>query len=368
MIHDLNKIVELAVERNASDIHFTCGLPVKCRIDGKITNLTEEKLSDEDCENFAKELLNDKIERISTVGEIDIGYTFPDGTRTRGNIYRQNRHISIALRILSSRIPSIDELGLPDCVFNVPKLQNGIVLLTGETGAGKSTTLAAIIDNINHSRDAHVITLEDPIEYIFDSDRSIISQREIGVDTKDFHTGLRAILREDPDVIMVGEMRDYETIEAALTAAETGHLVLATLHTNSAADTLDRIVGVFPDASRDQIRMQLSNTLCYIITQKLLPKSNGNGRTLACEVMVVNNAMRNLIREGKTHQLETFITLTAQDGSVSMDTALQRLVQNGEISLETALVYARNKENLRRTCIYQTPATPSEKGFFKKSK
>ena len=367
MIHDINQIIELALKNNASDIHLVCGLPVKCRVDGRIVNLCEDIVELEDCEIIARELLKENYEKIRVIGEADIGYTFPNGTRVRGNIYRQNRNLSIALRIFNNHIPTIDELGLPACVFNVPKLKNGIVLVTGETGAGKSTTMASIINEINHTRDAHVITLEDPIEYIFDSDRSIISQREIGVDTKDFHSGLRAILREDPDVIMVGEMRDYETIEAALTAAETGHLVLATLHTNSAADTLDRIVGVFPDASRDQIRMQLSNTLCYIITQKLLPKKNTSGRALACEVMVVNTAMKNLIREGKTHQLETFITLTAQDGSVSMDAALQKLVLEDEISLETALQYARNRDNLQRACAYATPAS-GDKGLFKKHK
>ena len=234
--------------------------------------------------------------------------------------------------------------------MNIPALKNGIVLVTGETGSGKSTTLASIIDRINHTRDAHVITLEDPVEYLFDSDRSIISQREIGVDTVSYATGLRSILREDPDVIMIGEMRDLETIEAALTAAETGHLVLATLHTNSAADTLDRIVGVFPEGAQAQIRMQLSNTLCYVLAQKLLPKKDGEGRALACEAMVVNTGIRSIIREGKTHQIDSFISLSMKDGSVPMDHALQNLVLSDKVSLDVAELYARNKDNLRRAC------------------
>ncbi len=364
MLFDINKLVELAAEKHASDIHMICDMPIKCRIDGKIVNLTDEKVDNKQIESFARYLLGENFEKISTIGEADVGFTFPCGIRVRGNVYRQSRQLSIALRIFSNHIPQIEELGLPDCVTDIPNLKNGIVLVTGETGAGKSTTLASILDRINHTRYGHIITLEDPVEYIFDADKCIISQREVGVDTKSYASGLRSILREDPDVIMIGEMRDFETIEAALTAAETGHLVFATLHTNSAADTLDRIVGVFPDGAQSQIKMQLSNTLCCVLTQKLLPKRNGEGRVLACEAMVVNPAIKNLIREGKTHQIETFISLSSSEGSVSMDSALQKLVQNGEITLELAEQYARNKENLRNLCAHQIPQ--QEKGIFKK--
>lgn len=366
MTHDLNKLVELATQRHASDIHLICAMPPKCRIDGKIVNLVEGSLDTQDLESFAKCLLGENFEKVNSIGEADIGFTFPCGTRVRGNVYRQSRKLSIALRIFSNHIPQIEELGLPDCVSEIPNLKNGIVLVTGETGSGKSTTLAALLDRINHTRDGHIITLEDPVEYVFDSDRCIISQREIGVDTKSYASGLRSILREDPDVIMIGEMRDFETIEAALTAAETGHLVLATLHTNSAADTLDRIVGVFPEGAQAQIKMQLSNTLCCVLTQKLLPRKNGEGRVLACEAMVVNNAIRNLIREGKTHQIDSFIKLTTNEGSVTLDTALQKLVLGEEITLELAEQYARNKENLKSLCTTQPQQT--NEGFFKKKK
>ena len=350
MLPNIDKIVEFAAKKNASDIHIVCGLPVKCRIDGSIVNLFDEVTDSEQCEAFAKEILGARFERVSSIGEIDVGITFPCGVRTRGNVYRQGGNISIALRIFASGIPNIDELGLPECVHNIPKTKNGIVLVTGETGAGKSTTLASIIDVINHTQQGHIITLEDPIEYLIDSDKSIVSQREIGFDTKNYSSGLRSILREDPDVIMIGEMRDLETIDAALIAAETGHLVLATLHTNSAADTLDRIVSVFPESAQAQVRMQLSNTLCYVLTQKLLPKKDGNGRALACEALVVNNAIRNLIREGKTHQIDTFLTLSQNEGSVSMDTSLCKLVSENVVSFEIAEMYAKNKENFRSMC------------------
>lgn len=350
MLSDLNSIVELAVARHASDIHIKSGLPVKFRIDGAIVSVTDEKVSAQLCEQYSRYLLGEKFERVASIGEADIGFTFPCGVRIRANVYRQNRELSIALRIFSDRIPQMEELGLPACAMNIPALKNGIVLVTGETGSGKSTTLASIIDRINHTRDAHVITLEDPVEYLFDSDRSIISQREIGVDTVSYASGLRSILREDPDVIMIGEMRDLETIEAALTAAETGHLVLATLHTNSAADTLDRIVGVFPEGAQAQIRMQLSNTLCYVLAQKLLPKKCGEGRALACEAMAVNTGIRSIIREGKTHQIDSFISLSMKEGSLPMDHALQSLVMEDKVSLEVAELYARNRDNLRRAC------------------
>lgn len=347
MLLDINSLVEFASQRNASDIHIICDLPVKCRIDGQIINLVDEVVDSETVESFAKYLLGENYEKVESIGEADIGFTLPCGVRVRGNVYRQSRKLSIALRLFGNHIPQIEELGLPDCVSVIPNFKNGIVLVTGETGSGKSTTLAAILDRINRSRYGHIITLEDPVEYIFEPDKCIISQREIGIDTKNYANGLRSILREDPDVIMIGEMRDLETIEAALTAAETGHLVFATLHTNSAADTLDRIVGVFPEGSQAQIRMQLSNTLCCVLSQKLLPRKYGYGRVLACESMMVNNAIRNLIREGKTHQIDSFIALSSNQGSVPLDAALIRLVQSGDISMEVAEKYARNLDNFR---------------------
>lgn len=362
----MNKIVEQAAEKRASDLHVILGQPIKCRIDGKIVNFTDEIITSEQIEAFARELIGEKYDQISSIGEADVGFTFPCGIRVRGNVYRQSRKLAIALRIFPNKIPQIEELGLPECVEQIPLMNNGIVLVTGETGAGKSTTLAAILDRINHTKPAHVITLEDPIEYVFDNDKCIMTQREIAVDTESYKSGLRSILREDPDIIMIGEMRDYETIEAALTAAETGHLVLATLHTNSAADTLDRILGVFPEHAQAQVRMQLSNTICCILCQKLLPHKNGEGRVLACEAMIANPAIRTLIREGKTHQVETYLGIDSANGSVLMDNSLYNLVQEGKLSIEVAERYVKRKEILNQKLTNEEQTV--EKGFFGKRK
>lgn len=364
MLSTMNNIIQYAAQIGASDVHISPNKPVKCRINGQIVNLCEWVVSCEQIEAIVRELIGEKYNEIASIGEADVGFTFPCGIRVRGNVYKESRQIAIALRIFPDHIPKIEELGLPDCIEEIPNMKKGIVLVTGETGAGKSTTLAAILDRINFTRNAHIITLEDPIEYVFEDNRCIISQREIGIDTESYKSGLRAILREDPDVIMIGEMRDYETIDAALTAAETGHLVLATLHTNSASDTIDRILGVFPEHSQAQIRMELSNTLGCVLSQRLLPKKDGTGRVLACEAMMVNNAIRNIIREGKTHQLETFIGLSSSAGSVSMDTALIKLVKANQITVEVAEHYASNKENLRAKCVEADPY--AESGFFGK--
>lgn len=261
----------------------------------------------------------------------------------RINLFRQQGAVSAAIRILADTIPEIEALNLPPVVSEFPEYRSGIILVTGETGSGKSTTLAAILNRINHTRRSHIITLEDPIEYIYEPDQCIINQREIGKDTRSYADGLRSILREDPDVILIGEMRDLNTIETALTAAETGHLVFATLHTNSAADSVDRMVNVFPEGQQRQIRLQLSTTLRAVLSQQLLPKRAG-GRAAACEVMMVNSAIKNLIREGKTPQIDSFITMNAQDGSITMDNALLKMVREGTVTYETALGYARDRE------------------------
>lgn len=340
----INEIVERAVAERASDIHIVCSLPIKIRVDGALKSLSDEALSYDDCERLAKELAGEDYEKVSKIGEIDLAKTFPNGVRTRINIFRQQSAVSIAIRILSDHIPEIEELNLPPVVLTLPTLRSGIVLVTGETGSGKSTTLASVINRINHTRNAHVITLEDPIEYIYTPDKCVINQRGIGEDTRSYADGLRSILREDPDVILIGEMRDLNTIETALTAAETGHLVFATLHTNSAADSVDRMVNVFPDGQQKQIRLQLSTTLRVVISQQLLPRKGGKGRAAACEVMCVNDAIKNLIREGKTPQIDSFITMNAQEGSITMDTALQKMVQNGVVDYDVALSYCRDRE------------------------
>lgn len=342
---DLNGIVWQAQQQNASDVHIVNGLPLKCRIDGEIKNLSDDIVDFEACEALAKEIAGERYEEMRTTGELDMALTMPCGIRVRINAFRARGSVSFAVRLLSDTIPEIEELELPAVAVKLPSYSSGLVLITGETGSGKSTTLAAVLNRINHTACKHIVTLEDPIEYVYIPDKCIINQREIGQDTASYADGLRAILREDPDVILIGEMRDLNTIEAALTAAETGHLVFATLHTNSAADAVDRIVSVFPDGKQKQIRMQLAATLRVVMAQQLVPRIGG-GRIAACEVMVINPAIQNLIREGKTPQMESFITMNSREGSILMDNALKNLLYEGKISEQTALENTRMPKNL----------------------
>ena len=341
---NLDTLIAMAKAQNASDVHIVAGLPVRCRVDGSIRNLTEEPLSFEDCEDYGRTMAGDRFPEIERMGELDLAHSFPCGVRTRINLFRQQGSLSAAIRLLAERIPELDELNLPKVVASFPDYRSGIVLVTGETGSGKSTTLASVLNRINHTRPAHIITLEDPIEYVYTPDKCIINQRQIGSDTQSYADGLRSILREDPDVILIGEMRDLNTIETALTAAETGHLVFATLHTNSAADSIDRMVNVFPEGQQRQIRLQLSTTLRAVVSQQLLPRKGGHGRTAACEIMVVNAAIKNLIREGKTPQMDSFIAMNGQNGSILMDAALQKMVRDGVVDQSTAQRYARDPE------------------------
>ena len=341
----LDDWIARAQQERVSDVHIVAGLPVRGRVDGRLMDLTDTPMSWEDCENIGRELAGPRFSEIELMGEVDLAKSFPCGVRTRINLFRQQGSLSAAIRLLAERIPELEELQLPPAVSNFENYRTGIVLVTGETGSGKSTTLASVLNRINHTRQAHIITLEDPIEYVYTPDKCIINQRQIGADTRSYADGLRSILREDPDVILIGEMRDLNTIETALTAAETGHLVFATLHTNSAADAIDRIVNVFPEGQQKQIRLQLSTTLRAVLSQQLLPRRSGKGRVAACEVMIVNSAIRNLIREGKIPQMESFIAMNAQNGSILMDAALQRLVRDGSVSQQVALSYARDPEN-----------------------
>lgn len=340
----LERIIEKAYALNASDIHLVADQFPKVRIDGSLTNLEgESALTEKDCDNIAREICGYDF---PACGEADLAFE-KSGRRLRANIYRRSGSVSCALRILSDKIPALESLGLPPAVSDFPELRRGIVLVTGETGSGKSTTLASVLDRINETRRAHILTLEDPIEYIHKSKKCLVNQREIGRDTHSFADGLRAALREDPDVILIGEMRDPVTIETALTAAETGHLVFATLHTCSAADSVDRIVDVFPAERQKQIRMQLSMTLQAVLTQQLLPKTGG-GRTAACELMVVTTAIRNLIREGKTPQIANAIATSAASGSITMDNSIIRLCKQGSVSLQTAQSFAMDADYVRR--------------------
>lgn len=351
VIHSLDEIITKAQELRASDIHIVCGIPIRVRIDGKLVNFDDNIMTHDDCVYYAKEL-SPNYDEIADIGEQDVALGFADGTRCRINLFRQQGSVSAAIRILNDHIPSFKELGLPLEVEQFTEFNQGIVLVTGETGSGKSTTLACLLDKINHTQSKHIITLEDPIEYIYHPDKCIINQREVGQDTRSFQDGLKSILREDPDVILVGEMRTFSTIETALIAAETGHLVFATLHTNSAADTIDRIVDVFPADQQTQVRMQLSMSLQAVICQQLLPHMSGMGRVLATEVMIANNAIRNLIREGKTPQIANSIATTAADGNHLMDSSLISLFKQRKISSEVAIRAAHDREYVRRSTIY----------------
>ena len=341
-------LIEKAAACKASDLHLAFGVPPKARRDGALQDLEGfAPLTDQDCETVAQELLGSPM---PALGERDLSLELA-GRRVRVNLFRQSGHVSAALRILADSIPELDVLGLPPAVQNFPALQRGIVLVTGETGSGKSTTLAAILRRINETRRDHIITLEDPIEYIHAPVQCLINQREIGRDTESYAEGLRAILREDPDVILIGEMRDLVTIETALTAAETGHLVFATLHTNSAADSIDRMVDVFPAERQRQIRMQLSMTLQAVLSQQLLPR-RGGGRVAACELMVVSPAIRNLIREGKTPQIANAVATSADVGGITMDNALIRLFKDKQISADTARAAAHDPDYVKKNTLF----------------
>ena len=345
---EISEIIAQAQQKGASDIHIVTGLPVKCRIDGKVQNLTEKVLTWEDCEYYAKCLAGDLFHEIECIGELDLARTFLCGARTRINLFRQQGAVSAAIRILADTIPEIEALNLPPVVSEFPEYRSGIILVTGETGSGKSTTLAAILNRINHTRRSHIITLEDPIEYIYEPDQCIINQREIGKDTRSYADGLRSILREDPDVILVGEMRDFETINAAVTAAETGHLVFSTLHTTGAAETIDRIIDVYPPHSQGQIRSQLANSVVGIISQTLVPTADGKGRCAALEILAATDAIRSMIREGKIFQIPTAIATGKKNGMFTLDQDLARLVNMGKITNEVALTKCQDPNEYRR--------------------
>lgn len=342
----LQSLLQNAVAQRASDLHIMTGVPPVIRGDSRLFTLSGDIQPAESILEMIQSMLGDeRFTRFMKERQIDfsIGY---NEVRIRCNAYFEKGNPSLALRLIPAQIPSIDELGLPEIVKTFAAASQGFVLITGPTGHGKSTTLAGLVDYINSSRSEHIITLEDPIEYLFTPKKSIISQREIGNDSHNFGDGLRAALREDPNVILVGEMRDLETIEAALTLAETGHLVFATLHTNSAAQTVDRVIDVFPQFKQSQIRTQFANVLMGIVSQRLLPKIEG-GRVLVTEVLVANNAIRNLIREGKNHQIPNVIQTSAAEGMISLDKQLANLVARGVITMDEAMGWSLDPKNLR---------------------
>ena len=345
----VDELVAKAKGDNASDIHLICGLPPKYRRDGEIQDMCDEVLTLDDCVATAKHLAGGDYDTFLKNGELDAAGSYA-GNRCRIHIFKQQGVPSVALRLLREEIPRLDSLGLPPAVLQLTDLHKGIVLVTGETGSGKSTTLAALLDAINHSRRCHIVTLEDPVEYVYKPDKCAINQREVGKDTRSFAEGLRASLREDPDVILIGEMRDRDTIETAITAAETGHLVFGTLHTGSASDAVDRMVQVFPPDAQTQIRLQLSMTLQAVLTQQLIARKGG-GRVLACELMMVTDAIRNLIRSGNTPQIANAIATSAAIGGQTMDQALVRLVRSGVITRDSALHYAKEQDYVRKNAL-----------------
>lgn len=344
----LQALLTKTIEENASDLHLTVGIPPTIRVNGNLIKIGSEKLLPSDTEVYAKEILGGQYDEYYTAGEFDTSYSVQGFGRFRVNVFKQRNSHALAIRVIGLKIPTIGEIGGNSLVLkDLVSKKRGLVLVTGPTGSGKSTTLAAMINEINHTREAHIITLEDPIEFLHKHNKSIVNQREIGKDSQSYQNALKAILREDPDVILIGEMRDLETIAIAITAAETGHLVFSSLHTIGAANTIDRIVDVFPPHHQQQIRIQLSAVLQGIVSQQLVPTVEGK-RTSALEIMVNTPAIQNLIREGKTHQVESSIQTGAKYGMKTMDMALSELYRQGEINIETALNFAVDKDMLNR--------------------
>lgn len=349
---NLKELLDMAILRNASDIHITVGLPPVLRINGELIRLEEDKLMPEDTKELTYETLSEKlIKELEEKGEVDTSFSSPGVGRYRINAYKQRGSYGMALRIIPLEVPTIESLGLPNVVKDLARLPRGLILVTGPTGSGKSTTLASMINLINQERKCHILTLEDPIEYLHKHNQSIINQREIGIDSLSFGNSLRAALRQDPDVILVGEMRDLETISIALTAAETGHLVLSTLHTVGSAKTIDRVIDVFPPHQQQQIRVQFASVIQAIISQQLLPKADGSGRIAAFETMIATTGIRNLIREDKIHQIDSAIQTGAKVQMQTMDNSLLDLYKRGVITKEVTLMQAINQENIKKYII-----------------
>lgn len=346
---DIKQLLQQTIDSGASDLHLLAGVPPTLRIDGVLTPLsnfgvmTKEAVS----ELVSQSVTSEQLSKISVDKEIDFSLPFSDKARFRGNIYTQKGSLAASFRRIPLEIPAIDSLGLPKIVHSFTGLRQGLVLVTGPTGHGKSTTLASILNEINANRLCHIVTIEDPIEFVFRSQKSIVSQREMNSDTHSWQVALRSVLREDPDVVLVGEMRDYETIAAALTVAETGHLVFATLHTNSAAQTVDRIVDVFPEEQQKQIRLQLSNVIEAVFSQRLvaaIPK----GRAVAYELMLATNAIKTSIREGKSHLIDSILETSTEAGMITLEKSLSDLVKTGKITLDSAQDWSLRPELLSR--------------------
>ena len=344
----LDDLLSEVTERGASDLHLAVGLPPMLRVDGSLQRTKYRPMGPNDTQRMIYDILtNEQVEKFERTKELDFSYGVKGIGRFRVNVYRQRGSVGAALRAIPDQIPTFEQLGLPAILRDLSKKHSGLILVTGPTGSGKSTTIACMIDTINSEYPVHIMTMEDPIEYLHRHKRAMVNQRELGQDTDAFDNALRAVLREDPDIILIGEMRDLETIAAALTLAETGHLVFGTLHTRCAPQTIDRVVDVFPPHQQDQIRVQLSNTIEAVVAQQLLPRQGG-GRCAAIEVMVATSAIRNLIREGKTYQIYSALETGAQFGMQTMDKQLAEMQRLGQITQDEALARAIDRENLKR--------------------
>ncbi len=345
----IEELLAIGKEQGASDVHITVGIPPKMRVSGDLMDMDFPRLLPADTDAIIKDIMDERqIEILNEKGEVDFSFSIPSLGRYRVNVFHQRGSLAAAIRLVGTQIPKPEELGLPRSVIELYKKKRGLVLVTGPTGSGKSTTLASLIDKINDNTSAHIITLEDPIEYLHHHKKAMVNQREIGLDSMSYANALRAALREDPDVILVGEMRDLETISTAITAAETGHLVFSTLHTIGAASTIDRIIDVFPPHQQQQIRVQLAMVLEAVISQQLVPTYDRHRRVAAFEVMLMTVAIKNLIREGKTFQIDSTIQTSKKLGMNTMDDALAELVMGGEVTPEVAISFAQDKQALEK--------------------
>ena len=346
----LTDYLQRAVTGQASDLFIVAGGPVCAKEENRLVPISEDRVFPEETERLVREvydLAKRPMDRFLQQGDDDFSFSVAGMARFRVNVYRQRGSMAAVIRVVAFDIPDWKELLIPEGVMALSQVQHGMVLVTGTAGSGKSTTQACVIDRINRTRECHIITLEDPIEYLHRDQKSIVSQREMAIDTADYPSALRACLRQAPDVILLGEMRDQETIHTAMTAAETGHLLIATLHTKGAVNTIDRIVDTFPSGQQDQVRVQLSMVLRTVVSQQLVPNTKG-GLVPAFEIMHVNNAIRSLIRDSKTHQIDNAIAAGGAEGMITMDQSLLALYKGGEITAETALAYADNADQLKR--------------------
>lgn len=341
----LKNLLRMVAQQNGSDLHLVVGRYPTMRLDGKLYPLSQESiLTPEDTQSLGDALLSEESKKkLIADGHVDFSYNFEDKARFRTNVFFQKGYLSVAMRLITDRIRTLEELNMPTSLYQLMNFSHGLILITGPVGHGKSTTLAAMIDYINRNQEKTIITIEDPIEYVYVQDRCIINQREVGQDARSFASALKAVFREDANIVLIGEMRDLDTIGTAMTAAETGHLILGTLHTNDSSQTIDRIIDVFPAHQQNQVRYQLANVLLGVISQRLIPQIGG-GRVPAVEIMFKNHAIENLIRENKAYQIDNVIDTSLKEGMMSLDKSLVDLVQKGIISAEDAFVYSKNKD------------------------